>query len=61
MILSFIHQSVSMDKTEIHLKVDSIRSQYDNPAVVYAAAISDSIIIQGTIGYRNNQTKEKIV
>jgi len=60
LIISIFHELFAIDKFEIQRKVDSLRVHYGIPAVAYAVATSDSIIINHAIGYGNNLTKEKV-
>ncbi len=53
------HKASAVDQDELQRKIESLRIQYGIPAVAYAVATSEDVLVQNVLGYRNNATKEK--
>ncbi len=60
LLLNFYSEPDTIINQKVHHKIDSLRKEYNIPATAYAVVKSDSVIIQKTLGYRNNRTREKV-
>lgn len=60
-VLFFVYQgSFPTEKLDIQRKIEDLRIKYGIPAVAYAVANNDRVLVQNVLGYRNNRTEEKV-
>ena len=64
LFLLLISYGTNQEKKDINTKVkkqiDSMRIEFDFPAVAYGIIRNDSIIVQNVLGFRDIETKEKV-
>ncbi|MCB0744052.1 MAG: serine hydrolase domain-containing protein [Flavobacteriaceae bacterium] len=58
-VSSFAQNDSSKIKSQLDLKIDSMRVAFNFPAVAYGVIRNDSIIALNVLGYRDIETKEK--
>ncbi|MFC2088305.1 serine hydrolase domain-containing protein [Calditrichota bacterium] len=52
--------SIKKFQNSIEKQIDSIRTEYNIPAVSYGVVRNDSVMVQNAIGFRDINTKEKV-